>query len=411
MKSAIQAVSSPPASEPSPCASSSGARFLGIDLGAETVKLIELFRDGHGLRAGRHEILEHGKKPGPALREALERWDWPQAAGAAITGRFASQVNLRRIPTKAAQVRGYRFLFGDEPATIINLGSHGFSVLEWRADGLATFRENSPCSQGTGNFLTQLVERFSLTVGEASALCAEVQNPAPLSGRCPVILKTDMTHLANKGEERARILAGLFDAVCENVLMLLKPGASRGRVLLTGGLSRSLRVRRVIAAALARQGMDLIPLDEQAALGLEALGTALIAATARAGQIAVAAARGETGPPAGARGIVGQSPADAFPEVGGGEWRIPPARARPGHWFHRLKTRGDRRGHTGSRVGGIPPDAGRSGWRSAGFGPEIQRWSHGEIFRRCLRSYGQWTGNRRVIADVVLRQSGGVRCQ
>ena len=32
-----------------------------------------------------------------------------------------------------------------------------------------------------------------------------------------------MTHLANKGEDRARILAGLFDAVCENVQVLVKP--------------------------------------------------------------------------------------------------------------------------------------------------------------------------------------------
>ena len=122
-------------------------------------------------------------------------------------------------------------MFGDEPATVVNIGSHGFTVLEVRGSGLTVFRENSRCSQGKGNFLRQLVERFSLTVEEASALCADVPNPAPLSGRCPVILKTDMTHLANKGEDRARILTGLFDAVCENVMVLVKPGVSPERVL------------------------------------------------------------------------------------------------------------------------------------------------------------------------------------
>jgi activator of 2-hydroxyglutaryl-CoA dehydratase len=102
-------------------------------------------------------------------------------------------------------------------------------VLEIRPGGIEVFRENSRCSQGTGNFLRQLVERFELTVETASELCADVADPAPLSGRCPVILKTDMPHLANMGVERARIVAGLFDAVCENVQVLVKPRVSPPR--------------------------------------------------------------------------------------------------------------------------------------------------------------------------------------
>jgi activator of 2-hydroxyglutaryl-CoA dehydratase/predicted nucleotide-binding protein (sugar kinase/HSP70/actin superfamily) len=255
-----------------------GTRFIGIDAGAETIKLIEVQRNEDGLRVSRREIVEHGQQPGPALVAALLCWDWDAADGAAVSGRFAGQIKLSRVPTKQALLRGYLFSFGDEPATIVNIGSHGFSVLELRASGQTVFRENSRCSQGTGNFLRQLVERFSLSVEEASALCADVQNPAPLSGRCPVILKTDMTHLANKGEDRARILAGLFDAVCENVLVLIKPGVSPARVLLTGGVSRSPRVRRVFGESLARQGMNLIVSDEEESLCLEALGSALVAA-------------------------------------------------------------------------------------------------------------------------------------
>lgn len=253
-------------------------RYLGIDAGAETLKLVELLHDGDGIHLGRREIVEHGKKPGAELQETLRHWNWGQVKGAAVTGRFASQINLPAIPTKQAQLRGYQFSFGDEPATLVNIGSHGFSVLEIRAHEQTVFRENSRCSQGTGNFLRQLVERFSLTVEEASALSAEVTNPAPLSGRCPVILKTDMTHLANKGEDRARILAGLFDAVCENVLVLIKPGRSPRRVLLTGGVSRSPRVRRVFTESLARLGLSLVALDADSARCLEALGAACVAA-------------------------------------------------------------------------------------------------------------------------------------
>jgi activator of 2-hydroxyglutaryl-CoA dehydratase/predicted nucleotide-binding protein (sugar kinase/HSP70/actin superfamily) len=254
------------------------SRSIGIDIGAETVKLVELLHGSSGTRIGRREMLEHGKRPGPVLLEALRRWEWHSADAAAVTGRFASQIDLPRVPSKQSQLRGFRYHFGKEPATIVNIGSHGFSVLELRPGGQVVLRENSRCSQGTGNFLRQLVERFSLTVEEASTLCADVAKPASLSGRCPVILKTDMTHLANKGEDRSRILAGLFDAVCENVMVLIKPGVSPNRVLLTGGVSRSPRVRRVFGESLARQGMQLLSLAEEDGLCLEALGSALVAA-------------------------------------------------------------------------------------------------------------------------------------
>lgn len=257
-----------------------GRRHLGLDIGAETIKAVELISQDGGYRVVRRELIEHGKAPGPRLLELLARWDWPGMATAAVTGRMSRTVRLPRIPTKHAQVRGYRFHFGAPPATLVSIGSHGFSVLELRANGTEVFRENSRCSQGTGNFLRQLVERFSLGIAEASELCADVENPAPLSGRCPVILKTDMTHLANKGECRAQILAGLFDAVCQNVLVLVRPGVSPAAVCLLGGVSRSRRIQQTFHRQLEKSNMALLPLAGEDALFFEALGAALEAADA-----------------------------------------------------------------------------------------------------------------------------------
>jgi predicted CoA-substrate-specific enzyme activase len=258
----------------------SPARFVGVDAGAETVKLVELVRDGTQLRWTRRLIEEHCKEPGPVLRRRLETWDWDGVLGAAASGRFSKQFALPRVPAKQAQARAFRFLVDDQPATVVSIGSHGFSVLELRSRQLEVFRENSRCSQGTGNFLRQLVERFSLTIEEASEMTASVEGAAPLSGRCPVILKSDMTHLANKGEDRQRILAGLFDAVCENVLVLIKPGLSPKRVVLVGGVSRSRRVQNAFREFLARHGMTFLPLDGDTGLFFEALGSALVAADA-----------------------------------------------------------------------------------------------------------------------------------
>ena len=252
-------------------------RFLGIDAGAESLKLVELSKMDGQWRIVRRSRIDHRKEPQPLLQRLYSEWGGATMAGAALTGRLGRQFGFSRVPLQQAQSRAFRFYFPNTTGTLVSVGSHGFSVLEMRANGREVFRENSRCSQGTGNFLRQLTERFSLTVEEAGHLCADVEKAAALSGRCPVILKTDMTHLANKGENRAEILAGLFDAVCENVLNLIKPGISPGPVVLIGGVSQSPRVQRTFRDRLAKYGYELhIPGED--GLYWEALGAALIAA-------------------------------------------------------------------------------------------------------------------------------------
>ena len=254
-------------------------RYLGIDVGAETIKVVELRDlDGRLEVSGRH-LVEHGKKPDTTLRALLSEVDWESVTAVATTGRMSRMLQLHRVPTKAALARGFLFSFPElDAATVVSIGSHGFSVLELRENGHQVYRENSRCAQGTGNFLRQLIERFDLSMQDASTLSASVENPAVLSGRCPVILKTDMTHLANKGEDRGRILAGLYDAVCENVQALLRPQLAPKHVLLTGGAARAPRVRQNFKQFLTSRHMDLVDGDVEESLLLEALGAALVAA-------------------------------------------------------------------------------------------------------------------------------------
>jgi len=253
--------------------------YLGIDIGAETVKIAELIRGPAGLRPGRTVLAEHRKAPAEAALKALRGLDGQPAAGAAVTGRMGQVLRLEKIPVKGAQTSGLELLLPEtRPVALISIGSRGFSVLELREGGSAVFRSNSRCSQGTGNFLRQLVERFGLSVEEAAVRCADVQAPSSLSGRCPVILKTDMTHLANQGQDRDRILAGLFDAICENVQVLIKPRLTPPRVLLSGGVSRAPRIREHFRRFLREHAMELLEPEGVELLFVDAFGAAAEAA-------------------------------------------------------------------------------------------------------------------------------------
>ena len=254
-------------------------RYLGLDIGAERVKVAEVILSGQAVTAGGCWERDHHKDPTAALDKLLTEIGWDDVAGAAVTGRLAGLLRLERVPLKAAAAEGLPLLHGEAAGfTVVSIGSHGFAVVELHPGGVTRVRENSRCSQGTGNFLRQLVERFGLTLAEADALCDAVDDPAPLSGRCPVILKTDMTHLANRGEQRARILAGLYDAVCENVQALVKPTPGMKRLLLIGGVCRSERIRRHFARAAERLGMQLVAGNPERDLFLEAFGAAVVAA-------------------------------------------------------------------------------------------------------------------------------------
>ncbi|MBI2390839.1 MAG: CoA activase [Deltaproteobacteria bacterium] len=255
-----------------------GPFYLGIDVGAESVKVAALRLHDGALDVVHEARRSHPKDPHAALRAMLSELDSEldlrNARGIAATGRLAGVLHAQAVPTKAAMRRGVRLLHAEHPAmTVLSIGAHGFSVLEVGAQGEEWFQQNSRCSQGTGNFLSQLVQRFGLTVEEAATLADGVDDPAHLSGRCPVILKTDMTHLANKGEDRARIVAGLYDAVCDNVLTLVRSRLAPRDVVLIGGVARSARVRRTIAKWLHARGMHLVTAHEHDEY-LEAIGAA-----------------------------------------------------------------------------------------------------------------------------------------
>ena len=67
-------------------------RTIGIDIGAETIKIAEVLETDGELRRGRQLIEEHHKEPRRTLLSMLADWDWDAIDGAAVTGRMRARV-------------------------------------------------------------------------------------------------------------------------------------------------------------------------------------------------------------------------------------------------------------------------------------------------------------------------------
>ena len=67
------------------------------------------------------------------------------------------------------------------------------------ARGLITFHENEKCSSGTGETMVRLARRLGLEIEEADRLASRATDAIPITARCSVFAKSELTHFANQG--------------------------------------------------------------------------------------------------------------------------------------------------------------------------------------------------------------------
>lgn len=253
-------------------------RAIGIDAGAESLKIVIVEQHNSDLVVTDRIFAEHYKKPFEVTSKILSKLSLTDDDLICTTGKNLSQLQYRRIPVKVAMTKGIKYLFKElEDVSVLSISSQGYSLLELRKNQRTIFRKNPKCSEGTGNFFRQLINRMNIPIEKADEFTNNVESAVFLPGRCPVILKTKLTHLANNGENKQRILAGLCDTIADNALSLIKPGTTPSYVFLSGGVCRVSRIRQKIDTYLQNNNMKLISKDNDDFLFLEALGCAVTA--------------------------------------------------------------------------------------------------------------------------------------
>ena len=268
-------------------------KIAGFDLGKTSISLAVLDRsvDGAAPTLALAQCVEHDGRPFEAFRELYSRHVAGKCAALGVTGAYADELVAPAVvqPDDACLERTLAWL-PDVPGevSLLSVGGSGYRVLTRRPAGpgsdeawVHAYLENDKCSSGTGENMVRIADRFGLTLEAADALALEASQAVPITARCSVFTKSEMTHHANEGRGAAELFAGYFSSVAHNAHALLVRAAGKGPVWIIGGVARSGAFVRSLAD---KAGQEVHRPEHY--LCFEALGAALLCADEPGGQTA-----------------------------------------------------------------------------------------------------------------------------
>lgn len=251
-------------------------RFIGLDAGSVSTKLVLLDEQGHLLH---YTYKRHKGQPLSTAIDLLTALSSEKTASSTLSitgsaGRLIADIlGMEPVNEVVAHAFATRRLY-PHIRTVIELGGEDSKLisLSEHSDAAIDFAMNSVCAAGTGSFLDQQAERLQLSIEAFSSLSVQSQNPPSIAGRCSVFAKSDMIHLQQIATPVEDIVAGLCFAVARNFRgsiargrKLTLPVAFLGGVAANAGMARAFR--EVMGLA------DLFIPEEHAVMG--AIGAAL----------------------------------------------------------------------------------------------------------------------------------------
>ncbi|MDS1029930.1 acyl-CoA dehydratase activase [Bacillota bacterium LX-D] len=239
----------------------------GLCVGASNVSLVVLERGAKITIKGTYKF-SHDGNPKETIAKILNYCP-ENLQRIAVTGRkFKDFLNLSTISEPEATEYAYEYLhLGKEYDAVVSAGGETFIIYLLSRGRIINVWTGNKCASGTGEFFLQQVNRMGLSVEEAVQMAknAEIYQVA---GRCSVFCKSDCTHALNKGEPKAKVIAGLSQMMGAKILDLVHLAKAKS-VVLVGGTTANLSMLNFLQKEI---GDLYIPAEAQY---FEALGAAL----------------------------------------------------------------------------------------------------------------------------------------
>ena len=254
-----------------------GIRVAGCDLGKATAKFVVGTVD----EAGAFSIVStrsvsHGGHPADAFCDWYVTEQINTCAALGATGVHAGEITapvISGLPQAAClEAALERDGWRSRPLNLISVGARGYGVLSRGQDGHVRFLENEKCSSGTGETMVKIAGRFGLSIEQADKVARSAEESIPITARCSVFAKSEMTHFANQGRPTDQLFRGYFTSVASYIAALAARARVQGPLYLVGGGGR---IKALVSALEERlEGEVSVPKD---AIYFEALGAAMLA--------------------------------------------------------------------------------------------------------------------------------------
>jgi (R)-2-hydroxyacyl-CoA dehydratese activating ATPase len=245
-------------------------RFLGLDLGSRTTKIVEWSAgsvEAFELFDTAHDSIER-------VRARLARRDYALAAATGY-GRFlmAAHLDCRIVTEITACALGARSV-RPEAGMVIDIGGQDSKVIRLGngSGPFADFEMNDRCAAGTGRFLEVMARLLGYGLEEFGRAAGRAGESVVLNSMCTVFAESEVISLLAEGRDRASIARGLHDSIVDRVYPLAARFEPSGDILMAGGVALNPCLVDLLAHKLGRP--VIVPENPQI---VTALGAALAA--------------------------------------------------------------------------------------------------------------------------------------
>ncbi|MBC2714472.1 MAG: hypothetical protein HF978_04100 [Desulfobacteraceae bacterium] len=277
-------------------------KIAGCDLGKASASFVIAKVKGDGsfdVESTAH--ISHEGNPFEVFKKWYRENNVGQCTALGATGLYAGELKepVLVFPEDACQEAAIEAdAAAPDEMNLVSVGARGYSVLARRpADGgsganapkasdasgsldrqnssrfFYQFLENDKCSSGAGENIAKMTNRFGLEIDAADELAVSAEKSIPITARCSVFAKSEMTHYANQGKPARELFKGFFGSVAGSTAGLLAKNNTSGPAYLIGGLTR---IQSFVDAFSDATGKTVVLPENR--LTFEAEGAARIAA-------------------------------------------------------------------------------------------------------------------------------------
>ena len=263
------------------------SRVAGCDLGkASACFAIARIEDEGSIVLEDVQRINHDGKPFEVFQQWYTENQIGSCAALGATGVYADELTepILILPEDSCQEAALDIQTElEDTLNLVSVGARGYSVLTRRPlENSASmnghrfqyqYLENDKCSSGTGENIQKMAGRFGMKLEEADQIALNAKGNIPITARCSVFAKSEMTHFANQGKPADDLFNGFFSSVARNTRALVARNEVKGPVYLIGGSSQIQSFKNAFEAFMGQE----VRLPEHN-LVFEAVGAAVITA-------------------------------------------------------------------------------------------------------------------------------------